>query len=308
MLKKWYAKTRQILRPELHKKAPLANTSVRKGHVNFTLGMAIALGILLLWILRGYFSMLLLGLIVALTYDPIYQWLKRMIGEKRQVVVALLTTVIVYLSLILPLLLILAVGAQQAIQFSGRLTRSVEQGEISVSQVRGSAESFAALMPGDWQLDRLLQEYDLEQNIKQFSIRMGQFFTSQVLTILLNSTRVLASLMVFFFVLFYWLQAKESFFRAIVRLSPLDDSEDEKFIAQFRTMVGVLIKSNVVIAIIQGTLGGIIFALLGIPSAVFWGIMMGVLSFIPIGAGLIWIPTVVILFVVGSWFKALPIC
>ncbi|HKK20690.1 MAG TPA: AI-2E family transporter, partial [candidate division Zixibacteria bacterium] len=63
---------------------------------------------------------------------------------------------------------------------------------------------------------------------------------------------------------------------------------------------------GVIVALIQGLVGGILFALVGIPSAVFWGAIMAFLSIIPIlGAFLIYIPAGIILLIGGSYVKGI---
>jgi predicted PurR-regulated permease PerM len=65
-------------------------------------------------------------------------------------------------------------------------------------------------------------------------------------------------------------------------------------------------KGTAVIGLIQGTAAGIAFAVVGIPSAVFWGTVMTVLSIIPgIGTALVWVPAAVILAAQGLWIKAI---
>ena len=65
-------------------------------------------------------------------------------------------------------------------------------------------------------------------------------------------------------------------------------------------------KGTLVIGILQGTLGGIIFALLGVDAAVFWGVVMTALSILPVvGAGLVWVPAALIMLATGAWIKAL---
>ena len=71
-------------------------------------------------------------------------------------------------------------------------------------------------------------------------------------------------------------------------------------------VVTASINGVLVIAAIQGALGGLAFAALGLASAVIWGVVMIFLSLIPIaGAFIVWIPAAIYLAVTGAWIKAL---
>jgi predicted PurR-regulated permease PerM len=68
----------------------------------------------------------------------------------------------------------------------------------------------------------------------------------------------------------------------------------------FATVYGTL-----VVAAVQGTLGGLMFWWLGLPAPLLWGVVMGLLSIIPVlGAFIIWIPAAVFLAAQGAWGKA----
>ena len=69
-------------------------------------------------------------------------------------------------------------------------------------------------------------------------------------------------------------------------------------------MIYATIYGGVLIAMIQGVLGGLSFWILGLPSPIFWGTAMGLLSFIPIGGtALIWVPAAIILLIEGAVLK-----
>ncbi len=69
-------------------------------------------------------------------------------------------------------------------------------------------------------------------------------------------------------------------------------------------MIYATIYGGILIAMIQGVLGGLSFWILGLPSPIFWGTAMGLLSFIPIGGtALIWVPAAIILLIEGAVLK-----
>src|SRR3546814_7284186 len=61
------------------------------------------------------------------------------------------------------------------------------------------------------------------------------------------------------------------------------------------------IKGSIVVAIVQGVIGGVVFWALGLPGALLWGVLMGAFSLIPaVGTGLVWVPVAIYLFVTGA--------
>jgi predicted PurR-regulated permease PerM len=63
---------------------------------------------------------------------------------------------------------------------------------------------------------------------------------------------------------------------------------------KFNRVVRATVKGNLVVAVTQGALGGLIFWFLDIPSALLWAVLMGFLSLLPaVGAGIVWAPVAV---------------
>jgi predicted PurR-regulated permease PerM len=89
-------------------------------------------------------------------------------------------------------------------------------------------------------------------------------------------------------------------------LLPLERNKSVQILNHTRDIISASVNGVLVIAIIQGTLGGIMFRVLGIPSSLLWGVMMTLLSTIPMaGAFIVWVPTAIVLGLTGHWVKAL---
>jgi predicted PurR-regulated permease PerM len=268
----------------------------------FTLLLVFFIGYWLFVVLRPYLSLLALALILAVLFDPVYKWLLARLHNAG--VAALVATFVVFLVFIIPILGVLAIAAQQAISFAGQVVSMIDRGEISVDVLRARLDQWIDRLPPAWQADQFFASYDLPSMLRNLSGNVLNFTSSRVLGLLRDSTQMLANLVLFFFILMYWFQAKDPFFKRLVAVSPLADEDDRLFLKRFQTTASSLIKGNVLIAAAQGAAGWLIFLFLGIPSALFWGLMMGVASFIPLGSGIIWIPAAVILLLIGRWVDA----
>jgi predicted PurR-regulated permease PerM len=93
---------------------------------------------------------------------------------------------------------------------------------------------------------------------------------------------------------------------AVYNVMPLDDRRAREIIDRTQEVISASVYGVLVIALIQGTLGGIAFWALGLPSALLWGVVMVFLSMIPMaGAFVVWVPAALYLVITGAWGKAI---
>lgn len=114
--------------------------------------------------------------------------------------------------------------------------------------------------------------------------------------------------LIMFFAMYYFLISGKEFVTKIMRLSPLRNSHEKILIEKFTSISSATIKGSLVIGIIQGVVGGTLFALVGIPSAAVWGIVMAFISLIPVvGTGLIWLPAGLFMIFIGNIWQGIVI-
>jgi predicted PurR-regulated permease PerM len=107
------------------------------------------------------------------------------------------------------------------------------------------------------------------------------------------------------YTMFFFLMDGDKLLHKILYYLPLKDEDEQRMLDKFTSVTRATLKGTAVIGILQGGLAGIAFWVVGIPSAVFWGTIMAVLSIIPgIGTTLVWGPAVIILAAGGNFFKA----
>ena len=102
------------------------------------------------------------------------------------------------------------------------------------------------------------------------------------------------------YVLFFLFRDGRGLARNIRSAMPLSDAYNQRLLDKFVGVVRATVKGNVVIAAIQGTIGGVTLAL-GIDAALLWGALMVFLSLLPaVGAAIVWVPIAVYLFMTGA--------
>ncbi|CAG0974785.1 Putative transport protein [Rhizobiaceae bacterium] len=120
-----------------------------------------------------------------------------------------------------------------------------------------------------------------------------------------SATQLLGFVLTFYF-LFFLLRDRAAILRLIGTLSPMTPAETEVLGNRFAETVDATIFGVIIIALIQGTLGGLMFWWLGLPLPIVWGLVMGLLAIVPVlGAFVVWIPASLFLALDGSWGKAI---
>jgi len=107
------------------------------------------------------------------------------------------------------------------------------------------------------------------------------------------------------FVLFFLYRDERSVLQAVRRLSPMSDQETDQVLDRLRNTILATIYGSLVVALVQGALGGVIFFLLGLPGPVLWAAAMGLLALVPyLGTFVVWAPAAIVLALHGEWVKA----
>jgi predicted PurR-regulated permease PerM len=119
----------------------------------------------------------------------------------------------------------------------------------------------------------------------------GQVLASQAFSFGQGTFEFIVSFFIMLYLLFFFLRDGSELARKVRSAVPLEDSQKRRLQLKFNRVVRATIKGNLLVAITQGALGGLIFWFLDIPSALLWAVLMGFLSLLPaVGAGIVWAP------------------
>lgn len=181
----------------------------------------------------------------------------------------------------------------------------ISRGADSIQQYAGSGrlretfESHPLLAPlGRW----IERQFDLPETFS----RAATWLTNSAASIVRISLTQLTGVLLTFYLLFYFLRDRRPALDSIRALSPLRPGDTDRLFARVADTIHATVYGTLIVAAIQGTLGGLMFWMLGLPAPLLWGIIMGLLAVIPVlGAFVIWIPAAVWLATQGHWGKAL---
>ena len=106
--------------------------------------------------------------------------------------------------------------------------------------------------------------------------------------------------------MYYLFRDGDQILTGLRQFLPLEDSQSRAMFARAREVIGASVYGVITVATVQGALGGLAFWVLGLPSALLWGVLMTLLSMIPVtGSWLVWIPAALCLVATGHWVKAI---
>lgn len=262
--------------------------------------VTVALGVILL----PFYTAIMWGLILALLFTPLYRWLLLRMGN-RPTVSALCTMLIVLVSVILPLVLLMMALAQEATGLYQRL----QSGELNPTLYFQRA--FNHLPDGITAvLDRfgLVNFAALQRQMTTALSQGSHYVATQIFSIGQNTFEFVSSLFIALYLTFFMLRDGEQVVQAVGILVPLTPPHRHALSLKFLTVVRATVKGNLLVASIQGALGGLAFWFLGIKGALLWAVLMAVLSLLPaIGAAMVWLPVALYFLITGALWQGLAL-
>jgi predicted PurR-regulated permease PerM len=253
-------------------------------------------------IIKPYLTDIFLSLVLFFTARPLHRGLTRALFGLRALA-SFLTCLLLALVILLPLFTLVSIIANQALEFSAWVSKGLESGALwqYLTSKAAAVKEFLKRL----NLPLPPEQFKLEDVVKTVLTNASAFIYSNAVSLLKGFTGFLMDLALILFVTFFLFLQGEDFIEEIKKLSPLDPRHNEEIVAEMEATIKATLWSTVVVAFIQGALGGLGFYLTGVPQAAFWGTVMIPASVIPVvGAALIWVPAVVYLIFQGAWTKA----
>jgi predicted PurR-regulated permease PerM len=253
-------------------------------------------------ILWPFAGAILWALVIATVFRPLFQRLASAM-QQRRTLAAVSTLVIIVITVILPLSLIAGALVQEALSTYQR----IGSGELDLGRYFGRVlDALPAWITN--LLDRLgLTSVELmEQRLSTVLTKGIQLLAGKVVSLGQNTMEFIVSLLIMLYLLFFLLRDGDDLAGRLTRAIPLRPELQRKLANRFTTVLRATVKGKLVVAMVQGGLGGLIFWILGLNAPVLWGAFMAVLSLLPaVGTGLVWLPTAVYLMVTGEAAKGI---
>lgn len=257
------------------------------------------LAIYLCWtMLRPFLSILVWSALLAILFYPAYRALLRWV--KRPWAAAALSLVLVIATVMLPVAFVTTAVVKEFAALASWAQEAIT--ELRTDPATAARfEEWKKAAANYVDADALLDPEKIGpvlQTLSQALLARSAGFVGGLVGLLTSAVFSL-------FTLFYFFRDGDRIGDALPGILPLRRREAQAIIERTRTTITASVYGVLVIALIQGTMGGIMFALLGLPSPVLWGVVMVILATIPMaGAAVVWAPAAAILFVAGYPTKA----
>lgn len=261
------------------------------------LGFVIAVSFAMAWVVLPFFGAILWGVVAAILFEPLNRFMVVRNPTRRNSAAAA-TLLAVIAIVIIPAVVIGTLLVEEAITtYNSLQTQQIDLGRIFRDLKSG--------LPGpveDW-LDRMgfgnIQAIqDRASAVLSSGLRVA---ATQAVNVGQGAFNFFISLSIMLYLTFFLLRDGRELNRKIGHHIPLRPETRRDLFEKFATVIRATIKGSIVVAIVQGLIGGVVFWILGIQAALLWGVVMGFMSLIPaIGTGVIWVPVAIYLFATGQ--------
>lgn len=258
-------------------------------------GALVLLGYLVFLVVSPFILPLVWSGVLAIFFYPAYEFLRRRYSANWS---AAICTLGVTFLLIVPVLLVLLYATREAVQASATVRESLGAGKTVVPS--DLANSVLSHLPASW------RQVDISDYLRQGAEKAAAFLASRVGSLLKNALAFVVNLLILLFALFFVFRDADRIVRAGRHLIPFEREVQDDMLQESRDLIFASVALSIAIAAVQGTLGGIAMALVGLSAPVFLGLLIGFCSIIPVvGSGLVWVPAALWLGFSGHWGKAL---
>ena len=249
-------------------------------------------------LIQAFLKPIFWAAVLGTIFHPLYTWFDEALGGHSNLA-SVVTIVLIVLIVLVPLLLTGMAVASEATVLYNQLNTGEMNPEAIVNWVETYFPAAAELLAGFG-----LTTEELQRQLSSAAVGTSRFLATEAVSVGQNTLRIGGLAFLMLYLLFFFLRDGTYLIDTIIGAAPIGDVRERRLLEKFAEVTRATLKGTLVIGLVQGGLGGLIFWALGIDGAVLWGVVMGFLSLLPaVGAALVWIPAAVILIFVGETLK-----
>ena len=252
-------------------------------------------------ILLPFYGAVFWGFILAVMFMPLNDYfLSKMTGKKNTA--AILTICVCLLIVVIPLILVIGALAQE----SAALYQKIQTQSIGLD---ATFRIIVSYLP-DWVVNLLNRSgitslSEFQQKISSGILQASQYIAGKLFVIGQNILDFTIGFCIMLYLLFFLLRDGKELALRIREIIPLANDHKVLLLGKFTGVIRATVKGNLVVAVVQGALGGLIFWFMGIEAALLWGATMSVLSLLPSGSGVVWVPVAIYFLATGAIMKGI---
>jgi predicted PurR-regulated permease PerM len=268
-------------------------------NVSFLLLVALTT-VAFLALIGGFLMPVFWAAVLATVFFPLQSRYVVALGGRRSL--AAVTTMLTIITLVVvPLFLVGLAMSREAVELHDQITSGAIDLQAPLRFLR-RITPLASDYLGRFGVD----VEGLTQRLSTSAVAVSQFIAARALGIGQDVLRITALFFLTLYILFFFLRDGRQLVATLIRVLPLGDVRERQLLAKFAEVSLATIKGTLVVGVVQGAIGAVLFWALGIPAPVFWGTLMAVFSVLPaVGPGLVWLPAAVILLGMGQIVKGI---
>lgn len=272
----------------------------RGGFLLFLAGVSLAL-VLVVW---PFAAPLLWATLAAIMFQPLFRWFVGTLHGHDNLA-AIATLLVITFAVILPAIWIGSLVVEQA----GGIFLAFSEGRIDVA---GWFDRVHDALPANLQASLDTSGWgnlaDLRERAQEFAVDAVGLIARQAVELGGSAFSFVLSFGVGLYVTYFLLRDGSRIGPAVLQGLPLAKSVADRLAERFLSIVRATIKGSVVVGLVQGALGTITFLIVGVPSAILFGLLMAIASFLPaLGPALIWVPVAIYLLATGAIWQGVVV-
>ena len=246
---------------------------------------------------------ILWAVVLAIIFNGTNRWFRYRFKGKRDGLAATITTLLVLLFVIVPFILISIALYNQGASLFDQLSSGELDPNVIPNYIEENLPSVTSRLS-----EFGIEVDDLRARIQEVVVQGGQIIANSALSIGSNILNVLIQFTLVLYLLFFFLRDGKQIVQAILNTVPMGNIREKALLNRFALVSRATLKGTLVVALVQGAIGGILFAAVGIPGYLLWGVAMTLLALLPVGgSAIVWLPAAVILAIQGEVVEAVII-
>lgn len=268
----------------------------------FLLFVLIGTAVVFFTMVKMFLVSVMMAAVFAGLFYPLYGWLLK-VSRNQEGLSAFVCCLVLLLGLLIPIYIVADLVSSEAIEF-------YHTGEQKVREIieKGDAGLIGKVKNYTWVKRLNLDKIDWQSSLQEITKTAAKLLATVINKASKGTFQLLANLFLTFFAMYYFFRDGNRLLHRLKYLSPLADKYKDELVSRFISVARATIKGTLLIGLIKGVLGGLTFWFFGISSPVLWGVVMVILSIIPmVGGWLVMYPAAIIQVLMGHLWQGIAI-
>lgn len=257
-------------------------------------------------IIKPFIISILTSFVVAYIFYPVYRKLNNKIKKKN--ISAIIVSLLIILIFSIPFIFVINTLVKEINIGYVEVKKMITKGELFNIDCKKASLRETTLCKFSNFVKDIVTNQKIKLYVERIGITITTYVTENFSKLIISIPRILLNVFLFFFLTFYLFKDGKLFVFKTLAILPIKKKNQKDVIKTFNDVLYATIYGQIIIAIVQGTLGGLAFYIFGISSPVFWGVMMTLFSLVPfVGSSIIWAPAAIYLFISGLASSSNPL-